>query len=84
MSTEDFVDGWAEKIAAAQLQETVEIAGKTFQRVRYGADFPKGTARCRDCAVEHGQLHVRGCVVERCARCGEQAYGCACSEAEVH
>ena len=32
--------------------------------------------RCRDCGVAQGELHERGCLRERCARCGEPAVMC--------
>lgn len=33
---------------------------------------------CHDCGAEPGQLHQRGCDVERCPRCGGQVIGCNC------
>lgn len=38
---------------------------------------------CRDCGVKPGELHIGGCCVEFCARCGAQALGCNCVY-EVH
>jgi hypothetical protein len=32
--------------------------------------------RCRDCGVAQGELHERGCLQERCARCGGPAIMC--------
>jgi Zn finger protein HypA/HybF involved in hydrogenase expression len=63
--------GWARTIEAAQLQETEEIGGKTYQRIR-------AEGRCRDCDAASGQYHVVGCTVERCPACGSQAFGCSC------
>jgi hypothetical protein len=31
---------------------------------------------CHDCGVTKGQLHVPGCDVARCTRCGEQMIWC--------
>jgi len=33
---------------------------------------------CRDCGAKPGDMHVPGCDVERCARCGGQQIGCEC------
>jgi hypothetical protein len=32
--------------------------------------------RCRECGVQQGELHERGCWRERCVRCGAQAVFC--------
>ena len=69
---------WTKRINEAQTQTTVEIAGATYRRVPYGADYPDAAERCRDCAVALGQYHVPDCCVERCSRCGGQAITCCC------
>jgi len=34
---------------------------------------------CHDCAALEGELHVRGCDMERCPFCGNQLITCGCS-----
>ena len=75
------IKGWPEKIEAAQLQTTVTVAGHERQRLRYGEegdDWGADERPCHDCAVVKGQLHVPGCDVERCPRCGDQQISCEC------
>jgi len=35
---------------------------------------------CHDCGVQPGQLHARGCDVERCPYCGGQLIFCSCKD----
>jgi hypothetical protein len=80
---------WQRRIDDAQLETHTEIAGKEYERVRYGSEAaPLPYSHCPDCAVERGQLHIRNCDAEACPACGAQALGCDCgadtSDRKVH
>lgn len=75
------IEGWPEKIAAAQLIQTCFIGEREVSRVRYGAepdDWRANERPCHDCAVVEEEFHVEGCDVECCAGCGGQRFNCDC------
>ena len=60
---------------------TFKIGGEEFQRIRYGNDQNDWEAKrqpCHDCYSPKGDLHVFGCDLELCPRCGGQAIYCDC------
>ena len=71
---------WRQQINDAQRQEFYERQEQRFKRIRYGAegiDVEAGQ-QCHDCDIKKGQLHVPGCDMERCPRCGSQLISCGC------
>ena len=77
----EVIEGWPEKIQAAQLITSCFPNGKKMERVRYGAereDWGANDRACHDCGVIKNEFHVPGCDVERCPRCGGQMFGCDC------
>lgn len=75
------VQSWPARLEEAQRQRTVRIEGRELPRIRYGDEGRGwGSSRepCHDCAAIRGELHVRGCDMERCPACGAQAISCGC------
>lgn len=44
----------------------------------------KTMTKCHDCGAEEGQLHIPGCDMERCPKCGGQAISCDCTDEEFY
>ena len=66
-------------------KQTCVIGAAPCTRVRYGEeaeDWGAAKRPCSSCGVARGQLHVPGCFVERCPRCGGQAVSCECDYQE--
>jgi hypothetical protein len=72
---------WPREIVAAQYIWHVTIDGKTFHRIKYGAELGlwMSGSPCHDCAALEGQLHVPGCDAEQCPRCEQQLISCPCA-----
>lgn len=74
------IEGWPEKIAAAQIERNYVIDGTVYPRIPFG-DEREGHSvaddeHCHDCAAVNGELHVPGCDVECCPACGGQVLSC--------
>jgi hypothetical protein len=75
------IEGWPEKIAAAQLIQSYKMKGVIFPRIRYGEeqdDWGADQQACHDCAVIKGEFHVPDCDAEECPSCSGQLLSCEC------
>jgi hypothetical protein len=65
--------------AASCTERAVDLVDGRYERIRWGAIEGEPTDEsCRDCGVDPGGLHHRGCDVETCPRCGDQLASCDC------
>lgn len=79
------LEGWPERIRAAQEIQTCVVNGQEVSRIRYGNesdDWGADRRPCHDCGVIKGELHVEGCDVERCPGCDGQRFNCDCEPYE--
>ena len=61
------IEGWPEKIEAAQREKTYLIGKVEYDRIPYGQeaeDYGANSHHCGDCAVLKGELHVTRCDIE--------------------
>ena len=69
----EVMEGWPEKLAAAQKDTEYQIGDKVYPRIPNDSD-----TICHDCAAIQGEYHVPGCDVEQCPKCGGQSISCGC------
>jgi hypothetical protein len=75
------IEGWPEKIMAAQKFVSMKFEGRDIPRIRYGkeqSDWNAANIPCHDCGVLEGEFHVPNCDVEECPICGSQFITCEC------
>jgi hypothetical protein len=75
------IEGWPEKIMAAQQTVSLTAEGRTVPRIRYGDehdDWGANEHACHDCRVLKSEFHVAGCDGEECPLCGGQLITCDC------
>lgn len=80
-------------ILQEQLNTHITIDGIEYQRIKYGdpeehANFELGSTPyfahpCGDCSVGKGQVHLIGCDIERCPKCGEQLLFDKCVDVKI-
>lgn len=68
------IKGWPQKLKEAQKEKTFEIDGVTYRRIPHDGEY----GNCHDCSAKKGELHVVGCDMERCPKCGGQSISCEC------
>jgi hypothetical protein len=75
------IEGWPEKILAAQRIHSYTLEGRAVPRIRYGdehTDWNADTHSCHDCRVVKGEFHVTGCDGEECPICASPLITCDC------
>jgi hypothetical protein len=75
------IEGWPDKIEAAQRVPFYTLTGQVFCRIRYGdeqGDWDADKRACHDYRVLKGELHVPGCDGEECPAYGGQLHSCDC------
>lgn len=78
----EVIRSWPAMLVGAQYDLTIRINGEEYDRIAYGRQqgFGEGwSIPCHDCAALEDQLHVPGCDMEQCPRCGQQLISCPCS-----
>jgi hypothetical protein len=78
---ESMIEGWPEKIEAAQRVSSYALKGRSIARIPYGSerkDWGADKNPCHGCRVLKSGFHVPSCDVEECPICGTQLLTCDC------
>jgi hypothetical protein len=74
------------ELESEQDRKYLAINGNMYERIRYGSpqeysDISSDYAEtlCHDCKAIKGQIHLEGCDMERCPKCGGQLITCTCN-----
>jgi uncharacterized protein with PIN domain len=72
-----------EDLKRSQAVTTLIINGRSYERRRFypediGEEDDEDESALCECEVRSGQLHLFGCELERCPRCGGQIISCSC------
>jgi hypothetical protein len=75
------MEGWPEKILAAQKIVSLKLEGRDIPRIRYGKEESgwNSNVPCHDCGILEGEFHVPNCDVEECPVCRGQLLSCECA-----
>lgn len=69
------IKGWPQKLKEAQKEKTFNLDGFLYDRIPHDGEH----GLCHDCSAKKGELHVPGCDMETCPKCGIQAISCDCT-----
>lgn len=75
---EAWAEYWRGRIDEAQQQQTIDLKGTKYTRVRCGDEDDHALTLCPDCGVTKDQYHVQRCDQEQCPRCDGQQLSCDC------
>jgi len=73
-----------EEILNEQSKKTIILDGQIYKRIPFGSPLEGLSidsnliSPCHDCSVITSQIHLLGCDMERCPRCGRQLISCSC------
>jgi hypothetical protein len=71
---------WKAEYKRSQAAGEIRINSHEYVRICQGAEDKRcGNGRCVRCGVPAGHLHLLGCEMEQCPRCGGGITSCTCT-----